>query len=94
MNKNKSDILQAYHTQIQRLFIYYCAFSDKEDNALLKIQNYQRLLSDLQFPNYQYLVPQLDVIFYSQARSKSLDLSRFTATLRPIAELFFPNLQK
>lgn len=42
--------LSDFKTQLQRIFVYYCSFADKESFSSLKIQNYRRFILDLQLP--------------------------------------------
>ncbi len=69
--------------------MFYCSFADKDNYALLKIQNYQRLIADLQLGDYQHLIPQFDVIFYRHAQTSSLDIFKFIKVLQDISALVF-----
>ena len=64
--------MEAYKTQLERIFIYYCSFADKENLTFLKIQNYRRLLLDLQIPTTPQQKSQVDLIFYSHAQTTAL----------------------
>jgi hypothetical protein len=80
--------LQSFHCQLQRLFVYYCSFGDKDSYALLKIQNYQRLLSDMQLVTDPSLPPRLDLLFYSHSNQQSsLSFRQFTGLLPHICPL-------
>jgi len=82
--------LHSYRYQLQRVFVYYCSFGDKDNYALLKIQNYQRLFSDMQIINDPSLVPQFDVLFYSHSNQQSsLTFKQFTDVLPHICSLIF-----
>ncbi len=93
MTNNHSDI-EPVKTELQRIFVYYCSFADKESYSLLKIQNYRRFITDLQLANHSALAKQLDLVFYSHAHSTALNLLNFTTALYQIASLAFSDLPK
>lgn len=86
--------LEPFRTQLQRIFVYYCSFGDKDNHSLLKIQNYQRLLSDLQLLTDPTLISQYDVIFYSKSAASALNFRHFADALTPISELAFGEKQE
>ena len=74
--------LQPYKYQLQKVFIYYCSYADKHNYSLLKIQNFSRLLTDLQLINTQTLISHCDLIFYAKANHAGhINFKTFTEIL-------------
>jgi hypothetical protein len=86
--------MEAYQTQLERIFIYYCSFADKENLSTLKIQNYRRLLLDLQVPTPTHLKSQIDLIFYSHAQHTALSFETFLSTLIEVSSFVFQGEDK
>jgi hypothetical protein len=86
--------LDDFKTQIQRIFVYYCSFADKESYSLLKIQNYRRFILDMQLSQNSTLISQLDLVFYSHSQSTNLTLQGFSTVLGQIASLVFVDIEK
>lgn len=83
---------QPYRHQLERVFIYYSSFGDKDNFSILKIQNYSRLLTDMQLVNNPSIISQYDVIFYAKTNSGQLNFSNFLLILEPVSNLAFANL--
>ena len=86
--------MEAYQTQLERIFSYYCSFADKENLSTLKIQNYRRLLLDLQISTPLHLKSQLDLIFYSHAQPTALSFETFLPTLIEVSCFVFQGEEK
>jgi hypothetical protein len=79
----------SYQTQLERIFVYYCSFADKDNHSHLKIQNYRRLLGDLHLNNHHTLISQFDLIFCSRVHPNGMELGTFIKSLKSIAALAF-----
>ena len=84
-----TDILAEHQTQIERIFVYYCSFADKENHTLLKMLNYKRLLNDLQLNITPELTSQLDIIVCSHASTSGLSLGIFVEVIGDVSQLLF-----
>lgn len=71
--------------------MYYSSFGDKENCTLLKLQNYRRILTDLQlFPpdkTPSNLPSRCDLIFYAKATPAGVVLPAFSSLLAAVAEI-------
>lgn len=71
--------------------MYYSSFGDKDNCTLLKLQNYRRLLTDLQLltpdKTPSNLPSKCDLIFYAKATPAGVVLPAFLGLLTSVAGL-------